>query len=113
MRLSTQSWVIQIASSSPGDSFEVTYMTGIAEEEPPSLCFSQEPRPLRLLAEITHALKLPCCTFQRQLSNHRAFSHLPQYILPSAVQLLPKDHGYYHLPVKYPHPTKSMFLTCE
>lgn len=113
MMLSTQTWVIQIASSSPSDSFKVMYMTVTAEEKPPSLHFSQQLRPLRLLVEITQVLNLPCCTFQKQVSNQRAFSHLPQYISPFAIQLLPEDHGYYQLSVKYPHPAKSVCLTCE
>jgi len=54
MRLSTQSWVTQIAASSPGDSFKVTYTTATAEEEPLPLQFSQEAGSLRLV-EITHA----------------------------------------------------------
>lgn len=48
MRLSTESWVIQIAHNSPGDAFKITYMTLTTEEEPSTLHFSEEARFLRL-----------------------------------------------------------------
>lgn len=48
MRLSTESWVIQIAHYSSGDSFKITYMRVTAQEEPSTLHFSQEARFLRL-----------------------------------------------------------------